>query len=479
MTNISYKHLIYDHELTLYPYAPIGLLHNQGEWPEPIYRLSIFTIASIKNSNLIKWLTYHQTIGVNHIYLYCIDDDPTELYRQIIPFTLGNEAFVTFHHYRFSELKAQIYLHFAHNYIHETSWYIHLDINDYLYFHEEKKLSDLIDNFTTLNINAICLNIFLFDTKDTDELTLDNTTIKKEYYLNIPCVDTKIMIRGQACPYQYIFHHLDTSIEHYIYTEKLLNHCSNVFQQHMKNYYDSFPHNAWKFIQTIVPTEIIKNAYIAHFCNEDEKQKYIDASIKFDKNNNAVLDDPQKLLSVLLNFYTPEKTWEKLSKNTWQYSFLPIPSALLSIISYDKPCQQSSTSENCTTEQMAKVITNGEIKGVTQTITKSETDPWWEIDLQKDFIVKNIRLFNGIDFNIENMSNFIIESSENHQTWIKRYQKTDTNLVGGSDGSYYNWVHPLGIKTRWIRITVPGENKVFSLDQIQILGMEHKSNYNS
>lgn len=472
MTNTSYKHFLYDHELTLYSYAPLGLMHNQGEWPDPKYRLSIFTTASSENTNLVEWLTYHQAQGVNHIYLYCIDQDPTELYRQIIPFTFGPTPFVTFHHYRLTHLKTQIYFHFAHNYSHETLWHINLDINDYLYIHENHKLSEFIDNFTNTNINAVHFNIILCDHQETDKTILQQTNP-----IDYVCVDTKVMIRSRSCDYQYIFRHLNKLTISDMYKGELSKNTCNVLQQSMDGYYNNFPYNALKIVNSSINDQIFATAYIARLCNEQDKEKYLKNSLNLDTDDNSFVTNHNEQAPILLRHYTPEQHWKRILKTTWKHSFLPLSLQQLSIISNDKPCQQSSAPDNYKTEILACLLTKGKLQGITQSLTKKETDPWWEIDIEEVCIIKTIRLFNGIDLNINNMCNFIIESSEDHQSWIKRHQKTNLDLFGGVDGSYYNWTHPLGIKARWIRITVPGDNKVFSLDQIQILGTKYKNFY--
>lgn len=469
MTNTVYKHILYDHELMLYSYAPLGLLHNQGKWPTPKYRLSIIASASIKNTNLLEWIIYHQALGVDHIYLYCTDQDPTELYRQIIPFTLGKTPFITFHHYRFSQLNTQIYFHFLNKYLDETLWHINLDANDYLYIHEKEKLLDFVDNFTKLNINVVHFNIIPCSNVEIDQSTPQKTILQKTNPINNPCIDTKFMVRSRTCPYQYIFHHVNKLTINDIYTGELSKNTCNVLQQNMEEYYKNFPYNALEILNSNVKDQIVATAYIARLCDEKDQQRY--------SSNDSATENQNLHPPIALHHYTPEQHWKKISKNVWKHSLLPAPLPRLSIISQDKPCQQSSAPKNYAPQMLAQLLTQGKLQGITQSLTQKETNPWWEIDLENVFIVKTIRFFNGIDLNISNMCNFIIESSEDHQSWIKRHQKTNQDLFGGIDGSYYNWTHPLGIKARWIRITVPGENKVFSLDQIQILGTEYKNFY--
>lgn len=472
MSHISYKHFIYDHELTLYPYAPLGLLHNNGEWPESKYNLSIIASASIENLNIIEWISYHQALGIDHIYLYCTDNDPTDLYRLIMSFTLGKKPFITFHHYRFSNTNTQLYFHFIRNYLHETAWYINLDVVDYLYIHEKQSVPAFLNSF--VNINAVYFNMVLYNGNDAKELNNKQTIFQKNIPLDYPCIFTKLMIRSRSCPYQYIFENLDKKIDHHIQIETLTDHSCNVLHQNMRIYYENFPSSAIEYINYYTQEQILSTAYIAHFCKSNDTQENLKNLSALYANNDISAAYNNHNPAIILQNFTPEQYWQKTQKKVWQQSFLPTLTTSLSVISENKPCQQSSAPTNNTTQELAGNLIRQQLRGITQTITQPQTDPWWEIDLQEPFIIKNIRLFNGLDPNIKNMKSFIIESSEDHEIWIKRHQNTNKNLFGGVDGSYYNWMHPLGIKARWIRITVPGDNQIFSLDQIQILGVEYK-----
>ncbi|MDI2113427.1 discoidin domain-containing protein [Commensalibacter nepenthis] len=491
MSNTFYTNLIYEHELMLYPYAPLGILHNQGQWPSPKYNVSIISFASIEDLNIIEWLTYHQILGVDHIYLYCTDDDPTDLYRKIIAFTLGKHPFITFQHYRFSQSKNQIYFHFIHNYIHETTWYIHLENIDFLYINEKQSLSDFIKSFK--NISAIHFNMVLYTNKEPNAAINISTIFEQNSPIDYPSIYTKLMVKSQSCPYQYIFRHLDKKFNHHIEDDKLVISSCNVLHQEMKEYYEDFPEKALQFMSSTTQDEITKTAYVAHFCTIHNDQKDV-KNFSLLHTNNHIQNNSEPVTapkhdddgysernthSLMLQFYNPNKYWQKNKKNISKNTILPLPPSDMLLLSSKKPCQQSSVAfKNKTTEEFAYVLTNGQLKGVTQSMTQQEKNPWWEIDLQDDHIIKNIYLFNGIDPYASNMKHFIIETSEDHDIWTTRHRKVTNDLFGGVDGSYYQWLHPLGVKARWIRIMVPGNNQIFSLDQIRILGLKcPKSSY--
>jgi hypothetical protein len=59
------------------------------------YRYAIAACARWEAPYAAEWLAYHRAIGFEHVYLYCNDVDPAELYEAVLPFTQGAEPFVT------------------------------------------------------------------------------------------------------------------------------------------------------------------------------------------------------------------------------------------------------------------------------------------------------------------------------------------------------------------------------------------------
>lgn len=111
--------------------------------------LSIVTAAKNENLNLNEWLSYHQKIGVNKVYLYCNDEDCQPMYKTVLPFI--ESGFVIFRHTPLPAPQVQVYAHlnWLHTYKHESSWVTFLDVDEYI----------------TLGENVISLEAYLYTTK--------------------------------------------------------------------------------------------------------------------------------------------------------------------------------------------------------------------------------------------------------------------------------------------------------------------------
>lgn len=469
MTKDLVKHFVYDHELSLYPYAPLGILHNEGKWPEPKYQFSIVSCITTKDSNtIIEWLNYHQKIGINHIYLYCTDDDPVELYRKVLPFTLGKSPFVTFYHYRFKEIKRRIIFHFFRNHLHETRWHITLDVADFIYVHKATSLDKFVHDFGAIDV--IYFNIVFYTHPETAPVQTQSTLLTYTNRAPQASVFTRVMIRSSAFPYQEAFKHLSLDTHNDLTYLSPQTTTINTLHQDMTTYYNHFPDSALTFRHTNERwNTITQYAYIARYPSNTPSKMVpppftADLSTQ-EKNKYGYTDKVQQDLNL-------QKYWSKTLGKSWEHSVIPITNGLL--LSTNCPCcQSSSASKTRTPDQIARNLVTNVLKGITQSCTLAEANPWWEVDLQTLQTIKEIWIFNGLDIYMTNMTNFIIESSSNHDLWTLRHERKDKGLLGGADGNLFAWKHPLGFMARWIRITIPGEHETLSLDQVQIFGIPH------
>jgi len=96
------------------------------------HNVSIIVCARWETEYITEWLLYHQSIGFDHVYLYCNDDDPTELYGQVLPFCRGEAPFVTFHHFPFQGQQFYMLTHGLRHHKEETEWIAFLDIDEFL-----------------------------------------------------------------------------------------------------------------------------------------------------------------------------------------------------------------------------------------------------------------------------------------------------------------------------------------------------------
>ncbi len=95
------------------------------------FEIVIVACARWENDYIVEWLNYHRIVGFNHVFLYCNDNDPSELYEKTLPFTFGSHPFVTFVHYPFQGMQGQMYKHFLKHHAHMTKWFIFLDIDEF------------------------------------------------------------------------------------------------------------------------------------------------------------------------------------------------------------------------------------------------------------------------------------------------------------------------------------------------------------
>lgn len=93
------------HSVLDYSQSPLPVALNGGIWPPPKHQSSMVACARWETQYILEWITYHRSIGFDHLYLYCNDDDPTALYEKVMPFTVGENPFVTFIHYNYTGLQ--------------------------------------------------------------------------------------------------------------------------------------------------------------------------------------------------------------------------------------------------------------------------------------------------------------------------------------------------------------------------------------
>ncbi len=98
----------------------------------PRHQVCIVACARWETQAITEWLLYHRSIGFDHVYLYCNDDDPAELYAETLPFLQGDDPFVTFRHYPFQGQQFHMYMHCLRAHKDESEWVMFLDLDEFL-----------------------------------------------------------------------------------------------------------------------------------------------------------------------------------------------------------------------------------------------------------------------------------------------------------------------------------------------------------
>src|SRR5271155_3314281 len=99
-------------------------------------------------------------------------------------------------------------------------------------------------------------------------------------------------------------------------------------------------------------------------------------------------------------------------------------------LAFGRPASQSSLapwSRGHTCEEDARGANNGVITGEMGFHTQCEPDPWWQVDLQHDYLVERFEIFNR-QHCAERLRRFSILASRDAQTWETVFAKRDDTV---------------------------------------------------
>lgn len=469
----------YETELRSYPHHPLGVVRNGGVWPAPRYRYSLAACARWETRYIVEWILYHRSIGIEHIYLYCNDDDPADLYEKVLPFTEGHNPFVTFLHYSFQGLQFQMYFHFIRNYSHETEWMMFLDIDEFICIRGSNDIATLMDAMPS-GADAIYFNWSSFgcnghDTRP-DGYVLLNYTRREGRATPF----TKVFIRSSRVPYEKFFRKKTAPVMH-DYTRLDQDIVAyNVIGERLLTYYIDFPDNAWTYLRAGDHSErILATAFIAHYNikSNADFQLRVDRGLRGDYAAEQMWGDKSPHDRRMFNIMTNEVEdlhlhdyWKAYLARGWKNAVFP--KSRWPLVSQGRSVKQSSTVHNRSVEDDAAIIINGRPLGSSQNHTDLEHSPWWQIDFGETFMIHETRLFNRLDGVLDRMSRFDIMVSGDGVDWKTVFARSEPGLFGGIDGTPFVWISEEGIAARWLRLVVPGEKRFLHLDQIEFYGVQ-------
>jgi glycosyltransferase involved in cell wall biosynthesis len=125
------------------------------------YRYAVAACARWETPYIVEWLNYYRAIGFGHVFLYCNDDDPAELYERVLPFTQGPQPFVTFRYHPHQGEQPQMYGHFLLHHLHECEWVGFFDIDEFLRLPAGETIADFAGRFGG-TVDCILFNWIFF-----------------------------------------------------------------------------------------------------------------------------------------------------------------------------------------------------------------------------------------------------------------------------------------------------------------------------
>ncbi len=409
------------------------------------YRTSIVAGARREAPSITDWLLYHRAIGFDHVYLYCNDDDPVDLYGQVLPFLAGERPFVTFVHLPFQDQRYHMYVHCLRAHKDETKWVMFLDVDEFLCLRQLHDVNAFLDavpkGWDSISLNRLMFGQSGLGERPPGRVLLDCT--RREGALKHVCktlTRTAAIDLGALQRRTEFWHHWDERMFPRMQSR-------NVVGDDMREVRADDEGRSYVAVETNA-RRIIEQAAIHRLATEDLQP------------GSAVED------TALAEF------WRAYLARAQQTRVIPpAPGPNLAL---GKPADQSSVSDftvgGTAAEQAANVV-NGRPTGGAQCRTGDDPFPWWSVDLQQQARVGEIRIYNSVDSveNAQRLKNFFVELSSDGENWSMVYVKHDEALVGGVDGKPLIVTLDPPVRARHVKIALvePGS---LQLDQVEVYG---------
>lgn len=461
---------------TDYGFAPLDVISQGGARPAPKHQFSLVTTARWETPYIVEWISYHLSIGFDHIYIYCNDDNPEEMFEAVFPFTVGNTPKVTFRHYGVTGAQFQMFFHFLRHYSTETEWIMFLDVDEFLCLKNTNNIGKFIEKYTC--VDALYFNWSFFGNNNhkirPKGSVLKNYTRREDGATPF----TKILVRSTEIPYRKVFLHPSEAIHHNLLGLAPDLKAVNVLGDSLKGYYDNFPHQAWSYLKEDGRNKkIIDIAFIAHYNIKSEQDFDIRSRRSISGNyveqsrwGSMSRSERDKFLAATNAVFDPylKNYWSEIS-NPASCCVFPLPEWPL--ISEGCLATQSSVLGDMPVEENAEGPLSGQIPNFPAHHTACEDNPWWRVDLGKVARIHEIRLFNRLDDAIERSANLEISVSDDDNSWVIIHRKDDNISYGGADGSPYIWRNEEGVPARFVKITLLGQQIYLHFCQVQVFGI--------
>ncbi len=434
----------------------------------PFYNYAIVACARWETENLVEWVLYHRSIGFDHIYFYCNDDDPADAYRVLLPFIVGPKPFLSFVHFPFVGAQKQMYRHFLREHANETAWFIFLDVDEFFVSKEHGTISGFVRHYETF-ADVIFLNWLVFGhngfkERPTGSVLLNYT--RRDQYVH---PYTKVLTRTSALDVQHFVEHGETGFWHsWNVRNETLHRYVNVIEEDMSGYYADFERSARAYLDTgDRQARIIDTAVIHHyqFRSETEIERRIQRGTSMDfggQRSFLRVLETGTLAEFLAPFSAVEDRclhdyWRYLLDGATRATIIDRPRSVN--VALGKPALQSSISPfsgGRTTFDDAGRLVSGTFSGAGNCHTSEEDHPWWLVDLTSVRAIREIQIFNRVDLRPlqERANRFTLEVSTDFISWQTLYRADEPTLFGGIDGRPFIWRSDTAVAARFVRITL-------------------------
>jgi len=435
---------------------------------------ALVTIARWETQYAAEWLAYHRSVGFDHVFLTCNDDDPTPLWEAVLPFAAGPDPFVTFAHFPWPGQRFHMLMRSLRSARSSYPWLMMLDMDEFLHLPDchdvERFLDSVPGDSDAVHFNRIGFGnsgfverppggIIRTYVRRQKELTPITRALIRSARLDLgqagrqspiwidpapilapgskqidvlggpvpepprPRIDAEVAGRMHACG---VIHHYAFKSE-----QDFVLRCARGMQG--------------EFAGQALWRELYKKGQHRTVLEE----------------LNAIED--RSLAEFWANRLEAQATHSTL------LSFPPLPN-----IALRKPARQSSTSEWSSSSDPAEDaagLVNGIITGKYQCHTKNEARPWWSVDLGGDAKVHEIRVFNRCDSRqlADRVRSYEIAASPDGAAWLTLCRQENGPAFGGADGKPLVLRPPAAVPARFVRLTLLSTTNLH-LDQVEVYG---------
>jgi hypothetical protein len=156
--------------------------------------VALCMIAKNENLYIKEFVEYYKNLGIKKIYLYDNNDINGENFNTILNSYI-NSKFIKVKNIRGkSEIQLHAYNDCYQRYLNEYSWFIFLDVDEFLYIKNNKTISNFLSDKRFLNCNTIFINYNEYG--DSDLLKYDNRSIFKRFTQSQYGICGKSLTRG-------------------------------------------------------------------------------------------------------------------------------------------------------------------------------------------------------------------------------------------------------------------------------------------
>ncbi len=463
---------------------------NPSTPAKPRYKYSIACCGRWEHEDVLEWVSYHKSVGFDHIYFVSNDDDPMPTFKVLTPFLFGPDPFVTFKHYPKPDPRkvqqADIYGYLLKNHLHETEWVAFIDSDEFFVFKGVDNVHEFMREYED-KYDAVYFNWLIFGhsgkmERDHESLLLSHT--QREAGVD---VHTKMLTRTSkidADKAVSAFNKGGKGAWWHFWSEYDVGDMrqADVLHQDTSGYGLGFPKNALAHVRTPGFREaVIEKAYLVHYQFRSEadvrrrvqrggsntavrwQQKVEDGSFKkIFAGRNAVWD------TYLARY------WLKHCRAAYDILVPPPPPGPGHNIALRKPNIQSSwhepTPDDPKTAFAQGHANNGIRTGTYGFRTQTEEWPWWKLDLLDNFAIHALHIYNDANpADPQNADALVIKISADNDKWTLAFAMTPEIFAKWKAPRPLIVTLPKPINGRFIRISSSHPAQL-QLDEVEVYG---------